>query len=73
MDLDNVSPAFTKMEADFHGNDWSTSPQGESYLARIAKRYGSRVRRTLEREHRRNVARVFDEEITKAEARAAGK
>lgn len=70
MDLDNVSPAFTKMEADFHGNDWSAAPKGEGYLARIAKRYGPGVQRTLEREHRRNIARLFDEEITKAEARA---
>lgn len=72
MDID-VSPAITKIEATFHGNDWNTSKKGEEYLARLKKRYGSRVPRTLEREHQRNIARVFDEELTKAEERTAGK
>ncbi len=69
IDPKSISPAITKIEATFHGNDWSTSKKGEDYLARIKGRYGSRVSGTLEREHRRNVTRLFDEELTKAEER----
>ncbi len=71
IDPKTISPAITKIEATFHGNDWSTSKKGEDYLARLKKRYGSRVPRTLEREHRRNVDRAWDEELAKAEARVA--
>jgi hypothetical protein len=69
MDIRNISPAVTKIEASYHGNDWKKRKKGEDYLARIKKRYGSRVSRTLEREHRRNIARLYDEELTKAEER----
>lgn len=69
MDIRRISPTVTKIEASFHGNDWNKRKKGEDYLARLKKRYGSRVPRTLEREHRRNIARLFDEELTKAEGR----
>ena len=59
----------TKVTVSFHGNDYETSPEGGEYLARLKRRYGPRVQRTLQREHRRNVERLFDEELTKAEAR----
>ena len=70
MDID-VKERVTKIEASFHGNNWADNAKGEEYLARLKGRYGSRIPRALEREHRRNVERVFDEEITKAEGRAA--
>ncbi len=70
MDID-VSAAVTKIEASFHGNNWADNAKGEEYLARVKARYGSRVSGTLEREHQRNIARVFDEELTKAEGRVA--
>ena len=73
MDIRAISPAVTKIEASYHGNDWEKQSKGEDYLARIKKRYGSRVSGTLEREHRRNIERVFDEELAKAEGRAAAK
>lgn len=63
----------TKVTVDFHGNNYETHPEGGQYLARLEKRYGSGVRRTLEREHRRNVDRLFDEELTKAEGRVKKK
>lgn len=69
MDIRAISPAITKIEASYHGNDWEKRKKGEDYLARIKKRYGSRVSRTMEREHRRNIARLFDEELAKAEDR----
>ncbi len=63
----------TKVTVSRHGNDYEANPKGGEYLARIKSRYGSRVSRTLEREHRRNVARLFDEELGKAEERIAAK
>lgn len=73
MDIRAIAPAVTKIEASYHGNDWEKQPKGQGYLARIKKRYGSRVSGTLERDHRRNIERVFDEELTKAEGRGAAK
>ena len=73
MDIRAIAPAVTKIEASYHGNDWKKRKKGEDYLARIKGRYGSRVSGTLEREHRRNIERVFDEELAKAEGRAAAK
>jgi hypothetical protein len=73
MDIRAIAPAITKIEASHHGNDWSKQKKGEDYVARIKKRYGSRVSGTLERDHRRNVEQLFDEELTKAEFRAEAK
>lgn len=72
MDLKGILPAVTKVEAEKRGNKWNEQAGGEGYLAGIEGRYGSRVRGALERDHRRNVAQVFDEELTKAEERVAG-
>lgn len=63
----------TKVTVTHHGNDYEASPEGGEYLARLKRRYGPGVQRTLEREHRRNVERLFDEELTKAEARGKKK
>lgn len=73
MGLDGIMPAVTKVEAEKRVNKWDEQTNGEGYLAGIESRYGSRVRGALERDHRRNVARLFDEELTKAEGRVAGK
>lgn len=73
MDIRAITPAVTKIEASYHGNDWEKQSKGEGYLARLKKRYGPRVSRALERDHRRNIERVFDEELTKAEGRGAAK
>lgn len=73
MGLSGIKPAVTKVESESRGNKWNENPKGEGYLDGIEARYGSRVRRTLERDHRRNVAQLFSEELDKAEARAAGK
>ena len=73
MGLEGIAPAVTKVEAEKRGNKWGKQTKGEGYMEGLKRRYGPRIQRTLERDHRQNIQRLFEEELGAAEERTAKK